>query len=316
MSKNRPIQLGLCCLNTQLRKNKPNVFCSRRVILKTIEKKGIQALLDKIEQNVKDLYTMIQWNEDHGIKVFRVSSEMFPHKSNPKAPNYGWDIFKEGLKRAGDLAKKYNQRITMHPGHFNCVGTPHKKVFESTRNDLLYHAELLEHMGMGDNSVLVVHGGGVYGDKKKTKQRWCEQFFKLDKVIQKRLVLENCEKNFNIQDCLDISKVTGVPVVFDTHHYQCYNILHPNETLKSPDYYIPLILNTWKKRNIKPKFHVSEQGSGRCGHHSDFIEKIPTYLLNIPKQYDTHIDIYIEAKKKEQAIFKLYAKYPFLNCLI
>ena len=56
------------------------------------------------------------------------------------------------------------------------------------------------------------------------------------------------------------------------------------------------IINTWKKRNIKPKFHISEQGTGKCGHHSDYIEILPEYLLEIPEKYDVHIDIMIEAK--------------------
>ena len=67
---------------------------------------------------------------------------------------------------------------------------------------------------------------------------------------------------------------------------------------------------------IKPKFHVSEQGEGRCGHHSDYIEVIPDYLLEIPEKYGVNIDIMIEAKKKELAIFKIYKKYPVLNCKI
>jgi UV DNA damage endonuclease len=104
--------------------------------------------------------------------------------------------------------------------------------------------------------------------------------------------------------------------VFDTHHYECYNKLHPNEILKSPEYYIPLILETWKKRNIKPKFHVSEQGAGKCGHHSDYIQILQNYLLDIPTKYSTNIDIMIEAKMKEKAIFKLYKKYKFLSCKI
>ena len=92
--------------------------------------------------------------------------------------------------------------------------------------------------------------------------------------------------------------------------------MHPDETFRDPEHYIPMILDSWKKRGIKPKFHVSEQGSGRCGHHSDYIEKIPNYLLEIPDKYNTHIDIMIEAKQKEKAIFKLYSKYPFLNCKV
>ncbi len=92
--------------------------------------------------------------------------------------------------------------------------------------------------------------------------------------------------------------------------------MHPDETLKPESEYIEEILNSWKRRGIKPKFHVSEQGSGRCGHHSDYIEVIPEFLLEIPVKYGVEIDILIEAKAKEQAIFKLYSKYPFLNCKV
>ena len=72
------------------------------------------------------------------------------------------------------------------------------------------------------------------------------------------------------------------------------------------------VLDTWRRRNIKPKFHISEQGSGRVGHHSDFVEVIPKYLLDIPIKHNRDIDIMIEAKKKEQAILRLHDKYPDL----
>ena len=177
-------------------------------------------------------------------------------------------------------------------------------------------AHTLNYMGVDKNGVMVVHGGGVYGDKEKTKERWCEQFQLLPKNVRKRLVLENCEKCFSVRDCLDIAQKINIPMVFDTHHYECYSILHPDETQEPPEDYIEEILETWKKRNIKPKFHVSEQGAGKCGHHSDYIEVIPEYLLEIPEKYGVHIDIMIEAKAKEKAIFKLYKKYPQLNCKI
>ena len=31
---------------------------------------------------------MIEWNEQNGIKVSRISSDIFPHKTNPKVPDY------------------------------------------------------------------------------------------------------------------------------------------------------------------------------------------------------------------------------------
>ena len=317
MSENKPIQLGLVCLNTVLRAQKPfSVFASRKMIIRTVKEKGIAQLKAKITQNLKDVLTMMDWNEENGIKVFRLSSELFPHKSNPKVEDYTFDFALDLLKQIGEKSKKYNQRLTFHPGQYNVVGTPNKKAFEQTCIDLKYHADVLDLMGLDNNSVMVVHGGGIYGDKEATKKRWCDQYKLLPENVQKRLVLENCEKCFSIKDCLDISKIVNVPVVFDTHHFECYKLLHPDEKCSVSWWYIPQILKTWKSRNIKPKFHVSEQGLGRIGHHSDYVEIIPEYLLKIPELFKIDIDIMIEAKMKEQAIFKLYKKYPFLNCKI
>ena len=314
MSVNRDVQLGLCCLNLTLRDKKPSIFASRKMIIRSVAEKGIDALKSKILENLKDTLTMIDWNEENGIKVFRLSSELFPHKSNPKVEDYSFDFAKDLLKEIGDKAKKYNQRITFHPGQYNVVGSPNPNTFKQTIEDLKYHADVLDLMGLDNDSVMVVHGGGLYGDKEKAKERWCKQYHDLPENVKKRLVLENCERCFSIQDCLDISEKINIPVVFDTHHYECYGILHPEETQEPASDYIERILETWKKREIKPKFHVSEQGAGKCGHHSDYIEVLPEYLLEIPEKYGVKIDIMIEAKKKELSIFKLYEKYPQLDC--
>jgi UV DNA damage endonuclease len=314
MCENKPVQLGLCCLNITLREKKPPVFASRKMIIRKIQEDGIDKLKEKIIQNLKDLLIMMDWNEQNGIKVFRLSSELFPHKSNTKVESYDFDFAKDLLKQIGDKSKKYNQRLTFHPGQYNVVGTPNKDKFEQTILDLKYHADVLDLMGCDKHSVMVVHGGGVYGNKEDTIQRWADQFKLLPENVKNRLVLENCERCFSIEDCLKVSEKINIPVVFDTHHYDCYKILHPDESFKDPGEYIEDILKTWEHREIKPKFHVSEQGSGKCGHHSDYIEVIPNYLLNIPKKFGVNIDIMIEAKKKELSIFKLYEKYPTLNC--
>ena len=316
MSQNKSIQLGLCCMNTELSSQKPQITSARSCTLKTLETKGFEPLKQKIIQNLKDTLILMDWNEENGIKVFRLSSELFPHISNSKAQKYEIDFALDLLKQIGEKSKKYNQRITFHPGQYNVIGTNNKEVFQHTIDDLKYHCDILDLMGLDENSVVVIHGGGVYGDKKKTIERWCKQFYELPENVQKRLVLENCEKNFSIEDCLEVSERINIPVVFDTHHFECYKLLHKNEVFNPPDEYMHGVLETWWRRNIKPKFHVSEQGSGKIGHHSDFIEEIPEYLLEIPNKFGCDIDIMIEAKLKEQAIFKLYEKYTYLNCKI
>jgi len=287
------------------------------MILRIIKKLGIDELKRRVTLNLIDLKKMVEWNEKNGIKVFRISSNIFPHKTNQSIEDYGFEFAKDLLKDIGDLAKSYNQRITMHPGQYNVVGTPSEDKFQQTVRNLDYQAELLDIMEMGKDSVMVVHGGGLYGDKELTKQRWCANFHRLPDRVKKRLVIENCERIFSIEDCLDISDRINIPVVMDTHHFDCYTLLttHKNELFKPAREYIPAVLKSWSRRGIKPKFHVSEQCcGGRVGKHSDFIEDIPKYLLEIPLLYDVNIDIMIEAKKKELSIKNLYIKYPFLNC--
>jgi len=316
MSSNKPIQLGLCCMNIELKAQKPPIYSSRKLIIKTIKDKGIDFLKDKIIQNIKDLLLMIDWNEKNGIKVFRLSSDLFPHFSNKQVESYDLEFCKDLLKQVGQKARFYNQRLTFHPGQYNVVGTPEESKFQQTINDLKYHADVLDMMDMDQNSVMVVHGGGVYGNKEETIDRWCINFNRLPKNVQERLVLENCEKSYSIVDCLKISKRVKIPVVFDTHHYQCYCKLHPEEQFETPSFYMKDILDSWSNRHIKPKFHISEQGTGKIGHHSDYVENIPDYLMEIPIKYNTNIDIMIEAKMKEKAIKKLYSKYPRLDCKI
>lgn len=326
----RSIQLGLCCINTQLRSR--NIFCSRTCRIQTVHDKGIDILVQKALENCRDLERMVEWNMVSGkasgvpVRVMRVSSDILPHMYNPKleAEKIGMTMSElyqhviervdPVLKRVGALARKYRIRLTFHPGQYNVVGTPHKDKFIKTRDELYWHADVLDRMGCDIDSVIVIHGGGLYGDKEATIQRWIENYAELTPNVKRRLVLENCEKCFNIVDCLRVADAVNIPVVFDTHHFDCYALLHPAEEFQPAGHYIPAILKTWTRRGIKPKFHVSEQrANARIGAHSDMITTIPDYLMTIPEKYHTNIDIMIEAKLKEQAIRHLYTVYPSID---
>jgi len=197
----------------------------------------------------------------------------------------------------------------MHPGQYNQVSAKNMAVFEKTVQDLSACADKLDMMGIDDNGILTVHGGGTYGDKESTKRRWIEQFDDLPRKVKNRLVIENCEKGYSVRDCIDIATETGISVVFDCHHYQCYNHFHPTETQEAPEDLVEEVLDTWKDRI--PSFHISEQKEGApIGAHSDYVETIPSYFLSIPDIYNREIHIDIEAKAKEKSIFKLFDKYP------
>lgn len=309
------IRLGLCCINNALKDAKPQVFCSRGMTLASVQKKGLEALKELCIANVRDLIPLLQWNEQNGIKCLRVSSDMFPHISNHRNPYPYWlDFAQKELAAAGEIARRFGHRITMHPGQYDVIGSPDEATFQNTLTDLYYHAQVLDMMGVGKDGVIVIHGGGLYGDKAKAIDRWCANFQRLPEAVKRRLVIENDERCFSPKDCLEISERTGVPVVFDNHHFDCYVKTHLDEDHGRPEGWIGPCLESFRKRGIRPKFHISEQRpDARLGTHSDFIEVMPQYYLEIPERYGMGVDIMIEAKAKEAAIMQLYEKYPQLR---
>lgn len=302
------LRLGLCCINTELRKQ--DIFCSRTVTRArfTTEKAQQLALA-----NIKDAATMMHWNHEHGIHVFRLSSDIFPHATDTETEPYDFSFAIPALQELGQVARACHQRITMHPGQYNQVGAKSREVFDKTVRDLEHHAFILDTMGMDSSSILCIHGGGVYGDKEATMRRWMEQFHDLPLSVKKRLAIENCERAYSTEDCLELAYECNIPMIFDTHHDACYRALHPGYQPEDVLDQLPCIINTWKE--VTPLMHISEQRpEARIGAHSDFIETIPSYILDTIQE-GISIDMEVEAKMKEQAIFKLYKKYNdmFLN---
>jgi len=204
-------------------------------------------------------------------------------------------------------------RLTFHPGQFVQLGTPNTDAYINSVRELAMHAKMFDMMDAPKDWVMVIHLGGTYCDKKSAMTRFKKRFRSLPKIITKRLVLENDEKCYDAEEVLIICEELGVPMVFDIFHYYCYKKYHKDETQTSIDNIMPRILKTWTSLNMRPKFHVSEQGNGPAGHHSIFVENLPKELLEIPDKYGVDIDIMIEAKGKDIALAHLYFKYPKLK---
>jgi UV DNA damage endonuclease len=67
--------------------------------------------------------------------------------------------------------------------------------------------------------VVVLHLGGAYGDKEAAIRRFIETVPRLSKSARRRLVIENDETLYTIEDCLRVHAEIGTPVVFDHQHY-------------------------------------------------------------------------------------------------
>ena len=307
------VHLGLCCLNTHLRKQKPPVFNSRTCIRKTYT---VDKAKDLALKNIVDISKMLEYNKEHDIHCFRLSSNIFPHFTDYEVESYDINFAHDALKEAGDLAREYGQRLLMHPGQFNQIGAPDRDVFQRTVDDLSHHADILDAMGVDNNGVLIIHGGGRYGDKDATITRWVKQYFELPDNVRRRIVLENCERGYSIDDVLyihDLVKDSGgdLPVVFDSHHYECWEEIYPDDPQTNLEDVLPEVVDTWGNRRVV--MHVSNQGDGKIGHHSDFIYDFPDCFSHLHHDLGLGFDLEVEAKKKEQAIFALREKYSWLK---
>lgn len=292
---------------------------NRSCIQKTAIEKGIDYCLELAKENIKDLYHLLLWNEYNGIYNFRISSDIFPHRTNPNLNYYSIDSLDEEFNKVSKLNEFLKHRLTMHPDQFVQIGSPNDNIVDKSILELRNHNDFLEKMNCDKNSVLIIHGGGVYENKsiglQKSKEitieRWIKNFYKIDSNIRDRLVLENCEKCYSVEDCLKISKITGIPVVYDSHHYRCYDILHPDVKQKLPTQLLPDVLETWNKRNIIPVFHISNQKEdARIGSHSDYITNF-NYEFKLLAEKNINFQLDIEAKAKEDSILNLYKNYNY-----
>jgi UV DNA damage endonuclease len=86
----------------------------------------------------------------------RMSSEMFPFASHP-VYGYSLEYCAAELRAAGDLANRLGHRLTTHPGQFTQIGSPKPEVVANAVRDLQYHCEMMDRMGLGKDSVMIIH---------------------------------------------------------------------------------------------------------------------------------------------------------------
>ena len=294
------MKLGYACINMTLQAT-DGITTNRGMRQKTFNERGLPYVSELALQNVRDLVNIVKWNEEMGIKLFRMSSELFPwmtYYDFEDLPDYPMiDVY---LKNIGALADKYGQRLTFHPSHFNALGSHNPVVVEKTIKELNAHSKIMDLMGLSATvyNKINIHIGGSYGDKQATLKRWIDNYYELDPNTQMRLTVENDDKEnmYSVKELYKgISEQCGVPIVFDYYHHKfCTGGLTEQEALE-------LAAKTWPK-GIVPCTHYSESRrkekldeSIKAQAHSDLIkDTIQTYGLDI--------DVVVEAKHKELAV--------------
>jgi UV DNA damage endonuclease len=301
---------GYACINMQLSnpqdfggKAKDRITTNRSMIKRTFQQRGIEYASSLSLLNVLDLQKILQWNVEHGIRFFRLSSNIFPWASEYQLhdlPDY--EQIWEACETAGNYARQHGIRLTSHPGPFNKLASPNDRVFQNTKRDLEIHGEFFDMLNLPRNhyAKINIHVGAAYGNKPVALDTFAKNFERLPESVRSRLTVENDDRPslYSTKELYEgVYKRVGVPIVFDYHHHGfCTGELSEKEALE-------VAISTWG--DIKPVVHYSESRAEekkdakiRPHAHSDFV--------NGPvDDYGYDLDVMIEAKMKELALFGL-----------
>jgi UV DNA damage endonuclease len=302
------LQLGYACINMSLQKSK--VQTSRGMIKRTFKAKGIAYASQLALANVKDLRTVIQWNNANGIKVYRMTSCLFPWFSE-------YDIFDlpdidqiaDVMADAGRIAMTAGQRLSFHPGPFNVLASPNPNVVAKTIKELDDHSTQMDLMGLPASPMakINIHVGGAYGDHASALSRFCDNFKRLQPNTQARLTVENDDK----PNCYStkmlyagVSSRIGVPIVFDSHHHD----LGPQDLDYHDAFY--LARETWQDRGVKQQCHHS---NSRKDYEDPTVSRVAhsDWYYTPFEHYGQNVDVVLECKMKELALLKY--KQDFAN---
>jgi UV DNA damage endonuclease len=250
-------------------------------------------LRDTIQANLSCLEKILRFNTENGILFLRITSDLVPFASHPVC-RFPWkEHFLPDFESLGRYIRNHRFRISLHPDQFVLINTPHTDVLRRSIDELAYHAQLLELMGLDRTARIQIHVGGVYGDKPASIERFIRAYAGLDERIRRHLVIENDDRLYSAADCLAISDSTGIPVLFDVFHHAIHNNGEPVREI------LDRAAKTWSGNDGLPMVDYSSQQEGkRPGAHAEHIG-IKDFKRFLKETYPLDLDIMLEIKDKE-----------------
>jgi UV DNA damage endonuclease len=281
------MRVGYACVNTQL----PSPARTTRLANATPER-----LRELTAANLDALEAILSWNEEHGIEVFRLTSNLVPFASHP-ANDLPWlDEFEERLAAIGRLMKQMKARVSTHPAQYIVLSSERPDVVSAAISELEYHARLLRAFGLDASHKIVLHMSGRPVDA--TVVRFKEGFARLSADARSRLAIENDER-WTLAEVLAACEPLGVPVVFDAFHHQLAPSLDGSvrrAVLRAGE--------TWRACDGRQEVHFSTQAAGRRpGAHAKSLDDW-AFSAFVDEVGDLPLDCVLEVKDKEQSTLR------------
>jgi UV DNA damage endonuclease len=284
------MRIGYACVNTQL----PSSARTVRLANATPER-----LLELAEANLDALEAILRWNDEHGIQVFRVTSNLIPLASHPVNTVAWWDELAGRFAELAAVVARTGTRLSTHPGQYTVLSSPREPVVAASVAELDYHDRLLSALGLDRSHKIVLHVGSGAADPQAAAARFAAGFARLSPGAQSRLVLENDER-WPLDRVLPLAGELGTPVVFDAFHHE----LAPTaEELGVRDAVLAAAA-TWRPEDGRQEVHFSTQEPGkRPGAHAETLD-LDAFEAFAERVGDLPLDCVLEVKDKEQSVLR------------
>lgn len=281
------IRLGYACICNSIEEHMHTITYTNYL-------KDKNKINEIVKQNFEVLKKILIYNNKNNIHFYRLSSNFIPCASIIK---YDFqNIFKKEFNETSKLIKN---RFDMHLSEYCILNSTNKEVVKRSINEIKYHYKLLKSFKVKPN--LIIHIGSKSFGKENSIKRFINNFNKLPKYLKNTLLIENDDKVFNVEDTLNLCKRIKRPMVLDVHHHNC------NKTEKELSNYLNEIFNTW---DTIPKIHFSSpKNKKEFRAHNDYINSDD--FINFIKLIDRDVDIMLEAKAKDDALFRLIRELKY-----
>ena len=287
------MRVGYACVNTQL----PSSARTTRLANATPER-----LRELTAANLDALEAILRWNAAHGIRVFRLSSNLVPFASHPVNGLRWWEEFTDRFEELGALMRAESMRISTHPGQYTVLASASPAVVEAAVRELDYHARMLEAFGLDRSHRIVLHVGPGAAAPAQAYDRFAAAFARLTPDAAGRLVLENDER-WPLAAVLPLAERLDLPVVFDAFHHE----LAPSLPRLGVRGAVQRTAATWKKGDGRQEVHFATQEAGkRPGAHAETLD-VASFARFVDAVGDLPLDCILEVKDKERSLLRAEA---------
>ena len=281
-----------------------------------------QRLWDIMVHNTQAVYNLIEWvgSQDPELRMVRIGSNQLPMYTQPDW-RYFWqrsdvkEYASREYAKAGELARKLDVRLSMHPGQFCVLASDNPDVVNRSIEEFEYHADIIRYMGYGQkfqDFKCNVHISG-----RKGPAGLVDVYPKLSQEARNTITIENDENSWGLDASLQLPSY--IPLVLDIHHHWCKT----GEYIQREDDRLSRVIESW--RGVRPVMHYSvsredylvghdpntlpnkeellEQGfkKAKLRAHSDFMWN--NAVNEWASSFRDNFDIMVEAKMKNLASF-------------